>query len=390
MPNTPNHKPGAIIIEGHVQGLSNTRALGETGIPVIVVDKNNCVARYSKYCKAFHRCPAFESDKLADFLLELAERENLKDWVLIPSNDHAVYTLSRNKERLEKVYKVITPGLEIIHNIYDKSRLLAIAQRVNVSTPKTFYADNTAPKQTGLTFPVLTKGRQGLDFYRATGKKAFLANDHQELLKQLESIAKVFPVHQTFTQELLPFDGTNKTISFTAFCDRGDIKTHWIGEKLREHPIRFGTATCARSISCDELFAPAQRLLQELNYTGVCEVEFLKDPRDGEYKLIEINARTWLWVGLAKACGVDFAKLIYQYFHDQNSEYPVNYETNYTWLNWFTDIPFSLIAILKSSLTSKAYLKSLKGKKVDAIWSKSDKKPGFAYLFLLPLFRLTR
>ena len=27
-------KPGVIIIEGHVQGLSNVRALGEHGIPV--------------------------------------------------------------------------------------------------------------------------------------------------------------------------------------------------------------------------------------------------------------------------------------------------------------------------------------------------------------------
>ena len=383
-------KPGAIIIEGHVQGLSNTRSLGEAGIPVIVVDKNNCVARYSRYCKAFFKCPPFESDELANFLLELAEREKLMDWVLIPSNDHAVYAISRNRDRLAKKFKVITPGLEIINNIYDKSRLLEIAKRVDVSIPKTFYAENTTPIETGLTFPVLTKGRQGLDFYRATGKKAFMSNDHQQLVKQLESIAKVFPIDQTFTQELIPFDGTNKTISFTAFCDMGEIKTHWIGEKLREHPVRFGTATCARSISCDELIAPAQRLLKELNYTGVCEVEFLKDPRDGEYKLIEINARTWLWVGLAKSCGVDFARLIYQYLHHQNPEYPDNYETNYSWLNWFTDIPFSLIAILKNSLSFKTYFKSIKGKKVDAIWSKLDKKPGFAYLFLLPLFRLTR
>jgi len=46
-------KPGAIIIEGHVQGLSNTHALGAAGIPVVVVDTANCIARYSRYCKGF-------------------------------------------------------------------------------------------------------------------------------------------------------------------------------------------------------------------------------------------------------------------------------------------------------------------------------------------------
>ena len=35
---------GAIVIEGHVQGLSNTRSLGELGIPVYVLDVSHCLA----------------------------------------------------------------------------------------------------------------------------------------------------------------------------------------------------------------------------------------------------------------------------------------------------------------------------------------------------------
>ena len=58
---------GVVIIEGHVQGLSNTRALGWAGIPVAVVDTVDCIAKYSKYCRGFFQCPAFDSDELADF-----------------------------------------------------------------------------------------------------------------------------------------------------------------------------------------------------------------------------------------------------------------------------------------------------------------------------------
>jgi predicted ATP-grasp superfamily ATP-dependent carboligase len=75
-----------------------------------VVDKGDCVARHSRYCTGFFRCPDYDSDALADFLIRLAEEKNLKDWLLLPSNDHAVVTLSRNKARLETVFKVITPG----------------------------------------------------------------------------------------------------------------------------------------------------------------------------------------------------------------------------------------------------------------------------------------
>lgn len=34
-------KSGAIIIEGHVQGLSNKQSLGDRGIPVYIIDKTN-------------------------------------------------------------------------------------------------------------------------------------------------------------------------------------------------------------------------------------------------------------------------------------------------------------------------------------------------------------
>ena len=41
---------GAIVLEGHVQGLSNTRSLGELGIPIYVLDVVHCLAQHSKYC----------------------------------------------------------------------------------------------------------------------------------------------------------------------------------------------------------------------------------------------------------------------------------------------------------------------------------------------------
>lgn len=376
-----HRKPGAIIIEGHVQGLSNARSLGEMDVPVYVVDKTNCIARYSKYCKKFFRCPDFISDDFVSFLIDLAKKENIKDWVLIPSNDHAVYTISKNKTELEKYYKIITPGIDIIDQIYDKANLLALAEKCNVPIPKTQYFNSINDSvSTDLKFPLLTKGRNGLSFYKKLDKKAFLADNEQEFRIQLKHIAEKYSLEKTFTQELIPFNGNNKTISFTAFADQGEIKAHWIGEKVREHPIQFGTATFARSISCPDLFEPSKSLLKELNYTGVCEIEYLLDPRDQEYKLIEINARTWLWVGLAKACGVDYAKMIYHYVNNMVYDYPSNYEFNRYWINPLTDTAFSFIAILKCQLSFIRYLKSIFTKtKTNAFFVKNDLKPSLAY-----------
>jgi len=377
------NSPGAIVIEGHVQGLSNTRSLGELGVPVIVVDKVNCIARYSKYCKKFFQCPDFVSDEFAGFLIKLAIEENLSGWVLLPSNDHAVYTISRFRNELEKYFKIITAGIETISRIYDKSELLAVAETSNIPFPVTQYFSNPGEKIIpDLEFPVLIKGRKGLNFYKALGRKAYQAINERELRKLLTEIGEKIEIKETFVQELIPHNGTNRTVSFTAFCIRGEIKSFWMGIKLREHPIQYGTATFAQSIYVEECYKQSVPLLLELNYTGVCEVEYLKDPRNGLYKLIEINARTWLWVGLAKYCGIDYAKMIYYYCNNHDNCYPTNYKIGVKWINWYTDFPMAVLSVIKGKLKISEYYRSLKGEKTRAIYMLRDIKPTFAFLFL--------
>jgi len=375
------NKPGVIVIEGHVQGLSNTRSLGRSGVPVVVVDTGRCVARRSRYCRDFYRCPGYDSDDLADFLIRLGEVKGLEGWLLLPSNDHAVLTISRNKSRLERFYRVITPEMAVVENIYDKARLLGAAEAAGVPVPATYYPKDAGCSNFPLAFPVLTRGRFGVNFYKATGRKAFLAGDIRELRGQLEHIAASYPIQDALVQELIPDDGTNRTISFTAFCEQGEIRAFWMGEKVREHPVRFGTATFARSVYVNECRDLAVPLLKALDYNGVCEVEFLKDPGDGRYKLIEINARTWLWVGLARACGVDFAKMAYAHANGMDVQYPQNYETGVCWINPLTDVAYALHAMLKGRITAGQYLRSLfNGRKVDALFERGDWKPGLAYM----------
>jgi predicted ATP-grasp superfamily ATP-dependent carboligase len=374
---------GAIIIEGHVQGLSNVRSLGEAGIPVYVVDKDVCIAKYSKYCKKFFICPEFNTDDFAKFLIEMAKKENIRRWVLVPSNDHAVYTISRNKELLEKYYSIIIPGLEIIETIYDKSRLLAVGKSCGLPIPVTQYFKSVNEKlEDNLVFPVITKGRHGLSFYKAIGKKALLALNEEELRKQLMYISNKYTIEGTFTQELIPSNEYNKTVSFTAFCIDGEIKAYWMGIKLREHPLQFGTATFARSVFIQECLSLAIPLLKKLNYTGVCEVEFLLDLKTKEYKLIEINARTWLWVGLAKTCGIDYAKMIYDFMCSNEVSYPQTYDIGINWINPISDFAYSFGSILSGKLGISGYIKSLmNGKTINGLFRKNDLKPGIVYLF---------
>ncbi|MFZ2800413.1 MAG: hypothetical protein WAZ30_09345 [Syntrophorhabdus sp.] len=374
---------GVIVIEGHVQGLANTRLLGKVGIPVIVVDKADCVARYSKYCRKYFRCPDYQTDEFANFLLRLHKTEGLQDWLLLPSNDHAVYTISKNKARLANCYKVITEDIEVIERIYNKRELLQLALGAGIPIPSTFFPLEENPDSVDLRYPVLIKGNNGLSFYKRWRHKAIAAENDSDLQRLLRNqLAGVRP-YEYFVQELIP--DKYKTVSVTVFAVKGEVYSHWAGVKLRSHPISFGTATCCQSVYDAEMLELSKKLISELNYTGVCEIEWLRDPRDNEPKLIEINARTWLWVGLAAKCGVNYPLQIWNYLIKGELPSEVKYATGKIWLNLYTDLFYSLKLILKRLVSPQEILTSYRSFH-EACWDWRDPLPFFIYGALLLSF----
>lgn len=371
------NKLGAIIIEGHVQGLTNTRTLGEQGVPVIVLDSDECIAQYSKYCVAYYRCPEYSTMEFIDFLIDLGERENLHGWSLFPSNDHIVFNLSKNLDRIKKIYKTLAPSEDVLTNIYNKQRLLNIAEITGVPYPATFDPELIDSKPFNLRFPVILKGKFGMSFYKTFKKKAFIVKDRLELLNTFAFLFKEIKKESFFIQEIIPDFWKNKTISFTAFSIEGEIKSYWCGIKLREHPWTFGTGTFAKSITpIDELVESSKKLLSKLNYTGICEIEYIYHPIDKKYMLIEINARTWLWVGLAKYCGINHTLYAYNYLNNIPNEYPSNYQSEIKWRNFYTDLFYPALAFLKFKLNLFDYIKSIThGKVIDAVRSDDDPKP---------------
>jgi len=370
------NKPGVVVIEGHVQGLANTRLLGQSGIPVIVIDKDDCVAKYSKYCKAFYKCPDYLSEDFIDFLIRLNKAFNLTNWLLLPSNDHVVYNLSLHKDTLSQYYKIITEDIEIIENIYNKRKLLQIADKAGIPIPATIMPELENPRLVDLRYPILIKGNQGLNFYKRFKHKAFIINTPDELINIWNKELKEAKPEEYIIQEIIP--NVHKTVSVTVFAEKGTVYTYWMGVKLREHPVTFGTATCAKSIYDEEMLKLSKQLIKELNYSGVCEIEWLRDSRDNIPKLIEINARTWLWVGLAAKCGVNYPKIIYEYMYDRKIPKVTDYLKDKIWLNIYTDFVYSMLNIFKK-LESPGYILKTYSNFQEACWDIKDPIPFIKY-----------
>ncbi len=370
-----------------MQGLSNSRALGELNVPVYVIDRFNCIARYSKYCNKFFRCPNYIGEDFISFLLEINKKYNLSGWALIPSNDHALFNISKNKKILEKYYKIITDDFDVISNIYYKNNLLNIARKLDIPLPLTYLPYNCLQQNIDIKFPVIIKGNEGLTFYKVFKKKVIICNDINSLRNTLNDISQIINLENILIQEVVE---TDNICSFTCFAVKGEIKTFWLGGKIREHPLKFGTATYAKSISPNETKIYSEKLIKELNYTGVCEIEYLYDKNDKTYKLIELNARTWLWVGLAKYCGINYAKYIYNYLNEIPTNYPKEYKINIKWMNFWLDLIYIIVGLVKGKYQLDKIIKSFKGKVIIDLFKWNDPLPFIMMFFLLPYLKIKR
>jgi predicted ATP-grasp superfamily ATP-dependent carboligase len=56
----------------------------------------------------------------------------------------------------------------------------------------------------------------------------------------------------------------------------------------------------------------ARAILEEARFHGISQVETKFDARDGRFKLLEVNGRSWLWIKLAAFSGVNLP--LAQYF----------------------------------------------------------------------------
>lgn len=371
---------GVIVLGGFIQALALVRSLAELHIPVYIAEENNCIAQYSRFCTKFLRSPKAESPELAEFLIDVAKKYGLKGWLLLPTDDHLVENLSKSKAPLQEYYRMFVPSQDDLYRIINKKKLLEIAEQCGTNIPETCYVDSME-RAKEFRFPLLVKGNYGRSFYQAMHTKAFKVDSFSELQTVVDSLAGSVDAADVMIQELIPSRRNDHVVSCTCFAEEGDIKSYWMGQKLRERPIENGTATFAESILVKEILEQSIPLMKALKYTGVCEIEFIFDHRDEKWKLIEINPRTWKWVGLAKACGIDYAKMLYLHAMDTAQSFPASYRTGVKWVDHFTDPIISMKMILTHRMTIADYVRSMKGTVIPAIWNWKDPLPALYFPF---------
>ena len=377
---------GVVILGGDFQALGVTRSLARQNVPVYVLDKGLCISRFSRYTWRFRKCPdAKEEALLFRFLVDLARKENLEGWILYPNDDETVRFLARNREQLEKHYRVTTQPWEVVKFACQKRLTYELAEKCSIAVPRTCYPrSDTELEQLDIEFPVIIKPSVKEPFYSRTGKKAIRIDSKKELIDEFTKIREIVGDSEIMVQEFIP-GGSENLFSVGSLFKNGELLAKIVARRLRQHPMDFGHATTyAETVDIPEIEGLAARILKAMGYYGLSEVEFMWDPRDGQYKLIEINPRPWGWHTLAIAAGVDLPYLLYRDMLDQKITQNGAVPRQVKWIRLVTDTPTVVSALLKGRLKFGDYLSSLKGKKHFAVFSIKDPLPFIVELLMLP------
>lgn len=378
-------KIGAVVIGGDHPGLAIARSLGPRGIPVVVIDDQYAISSFSKYVTRVVYVPDLKNEQATvNSVLEVGHRFGLKDWVLFPTRDENVAAFSLHRDRLAQFFRVTTPPWETVKWAWDKNNTYQLAEKLGIPAPQTWNPKSAAELPSLFSkLPLAIKPAVKENFFYATGAKAWRAETPEQLLNLYHRAARDIRAQEILIQEIIPGDGFRQ-VSYCAFFRDGHAHSIMLARRMRQHPREFGrAATYVETIDLPEIEELSERFLREINFYGIVEVEFKQDPRDGKYKLLDVNARAWGFHGLGMTAGVDFPYIL---FADQCGLQvtPSRARAGLGWMRLLPDLPVVFSDISTGYLKVGDYWDSLKATRVESVFSLQDPLPSFGELALLP------
>jgi len=358
LPRAEHDLPAAVVDVGWVNGLAAIRSLGRAGIRVLAVDhRPSALGFRSRYAEPF-----LSADWQADPTRFVASIRALGEVVVFPTHDGQLNLIAQHIGDLQ----VLTPfpDWEILERVQSKRAQLEQAVLAGVAVPETRYplsAPEARAAAGEIGLPVLIKPEEHVGFKQRFRRQAFRCETMEEV-DEAYSRAEEF---EPMVQELIP-GGDDTLYTVGSYLDRnGRPLGVFSGRKLRQTPPGVGTCRVGEALWVQDAVDAALRLLAAFDYFGLSQVEFKRDPRDGKFKLMEINPRLWQWHSLAAACGVDLPRIAYA---DLVGETPEKATMNGHGKRW---------AITLMPGESPAFQRP---PYVDAVFARDDPKPAAVHL----------
>lgn len=259
-------------------GYTILRTLSEKGLKVWAADtsKRN-ICSMSKFCTGSFTYPDPFTEEEA-FIRVLKEKvAELKPRVLMPTHDESV-VIMRHREEFPKELIIPYESEEMLLNLANKAWATRMAEEAGCPIPKVYKSVDEVE-----SYPVVFKtviGNSAKGVYFPKSKEELLAlmqethgnvfsNDSEMLLQEWIG-------GTDYSVDCVRWDGFWKSSVYHALVTKTD---------------GGGTTTQREIVAAPELEEYAKRLLDAVDFHGVCGLDFRYDPETGKAAFIEVNAR---------------------------------------------------------------------------------------------------
>ncbi|GIW99749.1 MAG: hypothetical protein KatS3mg111_3082 [Pirellulaceae bacterium] len=294
--------PFAIVLGSSPTGLYALRELSKSGFRTALGDRERGCAWYSRLITGGRYCGSVED--VCDWALRCADRQTGKA-ILIPTSDIFIEAAINRFQELSSQIALFSCYKQLGRSLLDKYHFYELCQQHGIESPRVWRADSPNELEEiarFISFPCILKPQL---IHRArsllSGKKVLIVRSALEMRNLLATMPE--DSGGWLIQEIIPGPESEITLVAAAFGHDGAPLQVFSARKLRQYPAGFGSASLVLSKPCHESENIAVSFLRDIEFRGVCGVEFKRDPRDGRLKIIEINPRPTLWFQITHDCG---------------------------------------------------------------------------------------
>ena len=364
----------------HHGSVAIARRLGRLGVAVYATVEDRftplAVSRY--LTAAFVNTARDDVDLLT--LVQTIGDEIAFPAILLPTDDRSAVFVAEHAQVLGRRFLFPPVRAELPRLLADKATLYALCKQHGISCPA--YAVPTSMDEVEefvawAKFPIVLKagehssrlGNRYSSCVIENRERLFALLNSENLLRQKVVLQEYIPgedwiFHGYFNQQ------TNFFIGFT-------------GRKLRSYPLLAGPTTLGVSIKNDELSALAETMLKTIGFSGIMDLDYRCDERDGSYRLVDFNPR----VGANFRMFEDGGALdVVRALHLDLTGRPVPRARRVegrTFVVELHDILAAVALLRRRQMTIRSWIRSLAGKRELAWWSWNDPFPFLAMVVRL-------
>ncbi len=377
-PDSRSWRAPAIVFGSSVTALGVVRALRAHDVATYLVAPRSAIAAQSTgVILLAHGWAAIRSeDTLRSFLSDT----RLDRAVLMACSDDWVRAIARLMDHDAGSFTSSTPPSSVVEHLLDKGAFARTLEALDIDRPLTIEvrsAEDLAQVDVDEVASFFLKPRDSQRFTQEFRQKAFALDDREGAAKQLERA--LAGGHEMLLQEWISGPPRNH-INVEGFVDRhGRVVGLLARRRIRMYPPRFGNSTDAVTIPLGEVADATdsiRHLLASIGYRGLFSAEFKRDGSTGRHKLIEVNARPWWQIELARAAGMDVVHMAYLDALGVDVDPASRYRIGRRWVHTFPD--------LRARWENRERLRSDAGRQEGwfaarhAVFQWSDLRPGLA------------